>query len=105
MPKLYDVVKAMGTYTDQNGQEKTRWLNCGMIVRNQNGNVSLKLDALPLVPSEEGMWFALMEPKPRGETFQQPAQTQQAGFAPAQPNSGQRAAPAPDAFGEDKVPF
>ena len=57
MPKIFDVVKAAGTYTDASGQEKTRWINCGMIVKNpESGKLSLKLDSLPLgTPSEAGV--------------------------------------------------
>jgi hypothetical protein len=68
MPKIYDVVKAMGNYTTADGQEKTRWLNCGMIIQNpDSGKVSLKLDCLPVgLPTDDGMWFALMTPQPRG---------------------------------------
>ena len=77
MPKIFDVVKAMGTYTDGQGQEKTRWQNCGMIIKNSDsGKCSLKLSAIPYgIPDDEG-WFALMEPKPRPQQIptSQPAQ-------------------------------
>ena len=88
MPKIFDVVKAMGTYQDAQGQDKTRWLNCGMIIKNaDNGKCSLKLDAIPYgLPDDEG-WFALMEPKPRPQQVQ-----------PATP-----AAPAP--LPDDPMPF
>lgn len=97
MAKLYDVVKAMGTYTDQNGQEKTRWMRCGMIIKNQNGNVALKLDAIPLTPpeAEGGQWFALMEPQQQG-------QQQGQGYPPQQQNQGP---PPPPPQRDPNVPF
>jgi hypothetical protein len=71
MPKVFDVVKAAGSYTDRSGNEKTRWINCGMIVKNpQSGKLSLRLDVVPVgVPtdSDVGMWFALMEPRQQGD--------------------------------------
>lgn len=69
MPKVYDVVKAAGTYQNAEGEEKTRWINCGMIVQNpESGRMSLKLDCLPVgtpTDGDVGIWFSLMEPQNR----------------------------------------
>lgn len=108
MPKIFDVVKAAGTYTDASGQEKTRWINCGMIVKNpESGKLSLKLDSLPLgTPSEAGVgiWFALMEPQQRGQQAQPQGQPQAYGQQqPQAQNSGQgfRQPPA----GDNDIPW
>lgn len=71
MPKLYDVVKAAGKYVDASGQEKTRWIKCGMIVKNPtSGSLSLKLDVIPIgLPTDGdiGVWFTLMQPNRDGQ--------------------------------------
>ena len=94
MPKVYDVVKAAGTYQNADGEEKTRWINCGMIVQNpESGRMSLKLDCLPIgtpTDGDVGVWFALMEPRSRQQKPQRRSR------APAQN--------APDLPDED-VPF
>jgi len=89
MPKLFDVVKGAGTYTDKNGQTKTRWIKCGVIIKNQNGNVAMKLDSLPLgtaVEEDGGIWFALFTPEDQG---QQNQPVQQQPVQNAYQNSGQ----------------
>ena len=74
MSKLYDVMYPNGKYNDpETGQEKTRWMKCGMIVATQAGKVALKLDALPANPSpnqngEGGLWLQCFEPnQPDGQ--------------------------------------
>ena len=64
--KKYDVVFPQN-YT-VNGEEKTRWLNCGAVIATKNGH-RLKLDSIPVGVSSEGggLWFSLFEPKPRDE--------------------------------------
>lgn len=101
MPKVYDVVKAMSKYTDAQGQEKTRWLNCGVIFKNaESGKMSLKMEAIPYgLPDDQG-WFALMEPQPR----QQPASAGHVGFRekPAAPAPATTGSPE---FTDDDIPF
>jgi hypothetical protein len=83
MAKLYDVLKAVDTYTGHDGEEKTEWLKCGVVFRNEkSGKLSLKLRALPLVDMADGMWFSLQEPKPY-QPKEQPAQQQQGFREPA----------------------
>ena len=105
MPKLYDVVKAAGKYTDRDGNEKTRWINCGMIVKNQHGNLSLRLDVVPVgVPSDGdvGMWFALMEPKSSGgQKSGQPASDPRSHRKAVDPQDG----PGSRAADDDDIPF
>ena len=93
MSKVYDVLKAMGTYTGQDGEERTAWLKCGMVVRTKNDKMALKLEALPLVDMSDGMWFSLQEPKPY-----QPKEPAQGGFR-------DKPTPPADDFGDDRIPF
>lgn len=39
--KKYDVVAATGKYTDQHGEEKTRWLTVGAVLQTDNGHCLL----------------------------------------------------------------
>jgi hypothetical protein len=56
----------MGKYVDSEGQEKTRWQNCGVIIKTESGRVVLKLDALPVNPApstdgQGGLWLQCFE--------------------------------------------
>jgi hypothetical protein len=67
----FEVVTSTGSYIDKNGEEKKRWLKCGVIFKSEKGNYSMKLEAIPTKSSEDGMWFALFVPKPREQKPQQ----------------------------------
>jgi len=60
--KLYDVVFPQN-YT-VNGEEKTRWLKCGVMIEGKKGP-RLKLESLPIGVTTEGggIWFSLFEPE------------------------------------------
>lgn len=45
--KLYNVSVPNGNYTDDQGNDKTRWLNVGAVIENKNGNLNLILNAIP----------------------------------------------------------
>lgn len=60
MSKKYDVVAAMGEYTDREGNTKVRWQNCGAVIETKNG-LALKLESVPVGNQWEG-WFKLFEP-------------------------------------------
>jgi hypothetical protein len=66
----FEVVTSTGTYM-KDGEEKKRWLKCGVIFKSEKGNYSMKLEAIPTKSSEDGMWFALFVPKPREDSQQQ----------------------------------
>jgi hypothetical protein len=92
MPKIFDVVSSAGSYKNAEGEDKTRWIKCGMVVKNaESGKMSLKLDCIPVGKAQDendhGIWFALMEPRPY-----QPAQ--------ARPSAQN-----PEAMADDKIPF
>jgi len=59
--KKYDVVAVTGKYTDRDGNEKNRYMNCGVVIQTEKG-FSLKLEAVPI--GSDG-WFMLFEPKPK----------------------------------------
>jgi len=77
----YEVKAKNGTYKS-NGEEKTRWHQMGVCFQNDKGQLSLKIDSIPV--NWDG-WISLFEPKPKEG---------------AQPQ--QQAAPA---IADDDIPF
>ena len=60
--KKYDVVAITGTYQDAQGQEKKRYLNCGVVFENEEtGNLSIKIETMPV--GEWNGWLSLFEPR------------------------------------------
>ena len=90
MNVIGDIMFPTGKYQTREGEEKTRWLKCGVLMQNAEGNYRIKLEAMPLGVEPDGAWFAVFE-KERA----QPA-------APARP-------PAKDLVGgydpDDQMPF
>ena len=81
--KKYDVVARIGSYTDNQNQEKGRFENVGVVIQNKNGgfNLLLKKTFNPAglaTPDQESVILSLFEPKAEGTTGGQ-----------ATPNSGQ----------------
>lgn len=54
-----DVMFPNGKYI-KDGQEKTRWLRCGMLMETDKG-MRIKLDCIPVVTEPSGMWFSVFE--------------------------------------------
>ena len=70
--KIYDAVATVGTYKDRNGEEKKRYVNVGNVFENDKGQLSLKLDSVP-VGNEWSGWVSFFEPKERdGQQRQEP---------------------------------
>tara|TARA_R110000744_G_scaffold21250_4_gene55187 strand:+ start:2139 stop:2387 length:249 start_codon:yes stop_codon:yes gene_type:complete len=82
MAVKFEVVAKTGTYTNHAGEEKSSWLKCGAVFEGDSGQLSLKIDAVP-VGSDWNGWFSLFPPKPKGE----------------------RQASAPDSFSGKDLPF
>ena len=62
--KKYDAVATIGEYKDRNGETKKRYVNVGSVFENDKGNLSLKLDAVPMGQEWTG-WISFFEPKER----------------------------------------
>jgi len=89
--KIKDLVATIGEYTAKDGEIKKRYLKCGAMFENDEGNQSIKIDGLP-VGSEWSGWLSLYDPR----DFNAPAKST--------PDSG----PPPltrDAAKDDDVPF
>lgn len=93
MKKTHDAVYAGEKYTDNNGNEKTRYTNVGVLLQRDDGSMTMKLEAIPV--GFNG-WINFYEPKPKeGEApKQERARPQRQSSAPAHD----------DPFGDD-VPF
>ena len=69
----YDVMHANGTYTGQDGSEKTRWAKVGVVFKSDKGAMTMKLEYVPTRRNEHGdLWLNLFVPRPK----EQPAQQQ-----------------------------
>lgn len=66
MKKLGNVTYAGGKFTDRGGNEKTRWIRCGVLFKTAEGKYKLKMDSFPLgIGSPDEGWFEVFEDKPR----------------------------------------
>lgn len=55
----YEVVANGGTYTNRNGEEKKRWIKCGIVMETEKG-LSIKMESIPV--GWDG-WAILSEPR------------------------------------------
>ena len=62
----YEAVATIGEYKDRNGETKKRYVNIGKVFENDKGQLSLKLDTIPVDPNWSG-WVSFYEPKERQE--------------------------------------
>lgn len=68
----YEAKAKNGTYKDKNGEEKVRWHHMGVCFQNDNGQLSIKMDSIPL---NWNGWVSLFEPRPKdGQQASAPAQ-------------------------------
>lgn len=97
MSRKYEVTAVTGKYTDNNGQEKSRYQTIGVVIETKNGPM-LKLESVPI--GWDG-WAYLNEPKPRED------QPQRQNNSPG--NGQQRRAPASQQGGYENegsdIPF
>ena len=75
MAKIKDVVARGGEYQDRQGNTKVRWINVGSMFKNNEGKVSIKIDAMPV--GEWDGWLNLFDPKPRNQTAEKPSKPPQ----------------------------
>jgi hypothetical protein len=73
--KKYEVVATVGKYTTKSGEEKKRYLNIGTVFENDKGQLSMKLDSIPVGPEWSG-WVSFFEPKEREWNDRQPPANQ-----------------------------
>ena len=61
---VYDVVANVGEYKNNQGETKKRYLTCGKVFENDKGQLSIKMECLPIGPDWSG-WLSLYVPKER----------------------------------------
>ena len=100
--KKYDAVATIGEYTDRNGAVKKRYTNVGTVFENEDGRLSLKLDAVPVGQEWTG-WVSFFEPKQSDS--QQPSASQRP--APSQHERAKANAYQADTSSDDTddIPF
>lgn len=76
MKKKYDAKATIGKYRNAQGEEKKRYITVGAVFEDDQGRMSLKLDAVPCSPEWSG-WVAFYEPNPEG--YQQRPAPQKSG--------------------------
>ena len=116
MAKVFDAVARMGTYTTQDGQEKTIWKNIGAVFENSQGQMSMKLEMIPVGGLNDNgeLWISFFEPQQRQQ--RQPQQQRQPPQQQRQPVTQQQQAQIPaaeapppmdnwDQGGDEDVPF
>ena len=86
--KIFDVCTSTGSYTGPDGSEKQRWMNVGVMFKNDSGYVSIKLEAIPTRRNEQGeLWLSCFVPKEKEQPAQQQGFRDQPGFVSG-PDSG-----------------
>ena len=76
--KIGRVVASTGEYETSDGETKKRWKDCGIVIENQ-GRLSLKMEAFPVGPEWSG-WFSIflddgIEIAVQGQAQQRPKQS------------------------------
>lgn len=57
----YDLIAKSGTYKDQStGEDKTRWVKCGVVMDTRQGGLAAKIESLPV---DWDGWLNFSEPK------------------------------------------
>lgn len=96
----HDVVATIGSYKDKQGNEKKNYVNIGKAFTNDQGQISIKLNTVPVGPEWSG-WLSLYPVKEREQ--QAPRQS-----APPVQRSMPPAPPLPSLLGKDEdddIPF
>ena len=72
----FEAVATIGKYTDNQGQEKKRYLKCGTVFESEDGRLSMKLDAMPCGPDWSGyIQFFDIKPREGQQRAEQPKQS------------------------------
>jgi hypothetical protein len=73
-------VATVGEYTDRQGQKKKRYLNVGAVFENDKGELSLKIESIP-VGGEWNGWVSFYVPKEIQRQEAKPAAQSGGGFS------------------------
>lgn len=82
----FEVAAVVGEYTNRDGETKKRYQNVGTVWENDKGQMSMRLESLPLSKDWNG-WLSFFDPKPRDgaksapKPAAKPAQSSSDGFS------------------------
>jgi hypothetical protein len=82
--KIGNLVFPTGKYI-KDGEEKTSWMRVGVLIETDKG-LRIKLDAIPVVTGDNGLWLSVFEEDSNPRQQAQPAQQPQQAAAPSQPD-------------------
>ena len=65
--KTHDLCVGISKWVDrESGQERTQWMKVGAMFQNEKGNISIKIEAVPIGRNDDGdLWLSAFVPKPR----------------------------------------
>jgi len=107
----HKIVATVGKYKDrQTGEEKKRYLQCGVAFTDEQGRISLKLDAMPVSPEWSGYLSLYPLEDDRQEQRQQAPQRRVIHQQPQPRRSPPGTieypeAPIADGMADDDIPF
>jgi hypothetical protein len=61
---VYEITASVGKYTNQTGEQKTRYQRIGSVIETKNG-LMMKLDQMPVFEGGWSGWAYLNVPKPK----------------------------------------
>lgn len=62
MAITHELIARGETYKDKNGDDKTRWIRCGVVMDTKSGGQAIHLESLPI--NFDG-WLMMKEPMPK----------------------------------------
>ena len=104
--KTHDLCVGINRWTDETGQPRTQWLKIGAMFQSDTGNISIKLDAIPIARNEDGdLWISAFVPKPREDKAAPGYVANQAPVVQAPIPQQQMSAPVPNVPDDEQIPF
>lgn len=96
--KTHDAVCAGEKYTDRDGNEKTRYVNMGVLFQRDDGSMFAKIETIPVGFTG---WVNFYEPRDEdGNKAERPRRVARPQRTAAPPTAG-----SPGAFDDDDIPF
>lgn len=94
----YELTATIGEYKNTQGETKKRYQRCGTVFENEKGQLSVKLDCVP-VSKEWSGFFSCFEPKEQGrDRTASEARTRTPAHSSNRP-------PADESEDQDSIPF
>ena len=98
--KKYNLIAKTGEY-ELNGEKKARWFTCGGVFENENGQLSVKIDGIPVGTDWNG-WLTLSTLNEQKSGAQTPAASSSAKTSAPEVKNGEQKEEEKDT---DNLPF